>query len=402
MSFNHSTTPPLNQSLYAPRSNEDRLKSTKLAWWCEAAPEADSPQADAVGAQAPLNLFIGHLRTDKEEMGEYYEKTSGGLDDPTDDTLLNQGRKYRNLSRGLDDKYEELSKPVNWYYPQNGVVPENPYVMKLQPFKAGGYEVTVYRQDLERLKQLSDFPRRSKRSTSRDEQKEENVISSVLRAKKKVRLLIKSMGMDRMLTLTKRQQDDSEVLTSEEWAVLWKKFCRLVKKATGTELQYVAVLEPHKARGLHLHAAISGKVNINLIRKIWYACLGQRPDGLTPGEPNIQYKPGITEHKRRAGLAKYVSKYLTKHSDQVGINKKRYWSSKHRIEPPSRFVLTSENIIQAMVELSDFLGLKFEGVLKQAFFFGGAERKGDGCLSITEESGLWLNFSESLLTECPF
>jgi hypothetical protein len=54
-----------------------------------------------------------------------------------------------------------------------------------------------------------------------------------------------------------------------------------------------------------------------------------------------------------------------------------------------------------MVELSEFLGLRFEGVLKQSFFFGGVGRDG-GFFTVTEGAGLWLNFSDSLLADCPF
>jgi hypothetical protein len=169
-------------------------------------------------------------------------------------------------------------------------------------------------------------------------------------------------------------------------------------KRNGIEFEYVAVLETHKKGNYHLHAAITGPINLKKARRFWYVCLGGRGDekgSLTPGNIDVSYKFHLTRHKRRQGVAKYVSKYIAKQSGHVEFNKKRYWSSKHKLPTPRRYILKSMDILDVMEEISLHLGLVFNKVFDAAYQFSKIK---DGVVF----HGLWLEFDDALLEPVPF
>jgi hypothetical protein len=218
-----------------------------------------------LGGEAPLDLYNGHLRT---------------IDGLCDDIPF-QKSAFVHLERN--------SRPVSgWFQSFGQDFNPDPFVAKIQPFASGGYEVTITKVDLERIARTMDSCRPTGKR-EKGEQSENDIISSKQRAKKKLRHLIKSMGCDRLLTLTRREKDESEFWTVEEWAANWKKFVRLCAKA-GCDLVYVAVLERHKKGNFHLHAAILGKVSVKIMRGIWWAICGGR--GM--GNVDIQFKQGLT------------------------------------------------------------------------------------------------------------
>jgi hypothetical protein len=292
---------------------------------------------------------------------------------------------YVPVTRGLGND------PVNWFMPDVGYDPAKPLhqVLKIQPFVAGGYEVTVTTQELGKIAALMDGSRKTGERV-KGEQKANDVITSVNRSKKKIRHLIKSMGCDRLLTLTKKESDPDSFWTIEQWAVAWDRFVRLCRKA-GCELQYVAVPELHSKGNYHLHAAIVGHISVNVIRGIWLAITG----GKGSGNVDIAFKRNCTEHARRAGLAKYVSKYVTKQIGQTEFNKKRYWSSKHKLPPPRRYILNSMDMLGAFEELSAYLGLSLFKVVDKAYQFDSVK---DG----VHFPGLWFSFDDDLVGPVPF
>ncbi len=284
-----------------------------------------------------------------------------------------------------------------WYVPAESCAEPGRdlyYVAKIQAFSAGGYECTVTRQDLraneaDYISRLLSY--RPGKTREKREQNENDIISSINRAKQKCRHTIKSMGCDRLLTLTKRENDPETFWNHDDWKKAWKEFNRLAKKA-GSPIDYVAVLEYHKSGAIHLHAAIRGRLNVNLIRRLWYIALGGRGDErgeFAPGGVDIKFKPHITDYQRRAGLAKYVSKYLTKQSELVEFNKKRYWSSRHNLPHIVRYVLAAETISSALCELSHKLSIDASQLLDIAYVF-------------PSEIGAWFNFDARLLAPAPF
>jgi hypothetical protein len=292
---------------------------------------------------------------------------------------------YVPVTRGLGND------PLNWFMPVDGFNPSEQFhqVLKIQPFVAGGYEVTVTTQDLGKIAALMDSSRK-KGERVKGEQKQNDVVSSVNRSKKKIRHLIKSMGCDRLLTLTKRENEPDNYWTIEQWAAAWDRFVRLCRKA-GCELQYVLVPESHKKGNYHIHAAIVGHVSINVMRGIWWAITGGR--GM--GNVDIKFRGDLSDHARRAGLAKYVSKYITKQVGQTEFNKKRYWSSKHKLPSPRRYILKSMDMLGAMQEICSYLGLVLSSVVDVAYQFTSFK---DG----VEFHGLWFSFDDALLEPVPF
>jgi hypothetical protein len=288
--------------------------------------------------------------------------------------------------------------PLNWFMPVDGFNPSEQYhqVLKIQPFSTGGYEATVTTQDLGKIAGTMDSTRKTG-AREKGKQKENDVISSQRRAKTNVRLRIKSMGLEALLTLSIRENDPDTYRSVDEWGALWDKYVRMCKRH-GIEFEYVAVLETHKKGNYHLHAAITGPINLKKARRFWYMCLGGVGDekgALTPGNIDVSYKFHLTKHKRRQGVAKYVSKYIAKQSGHVEFNKKRYWSSKHKLPPARRYILRSMQMLDVMGELCEFLGLDLARVVDVAYQFSSFK---DG----RELQGLWFSYDDDLACEVPF
>lgn len=327
------------------------------------------------GEAVALNLYKGHLRTI----------------DGYDDTLpYNVTPEYIRASRG----YSDSSKPdiKNWFIPSNDhdIKIYGNWVFKVQEFKAGGYEAVLTKVDLSVLADNMD----SERITGKREEgerREVDVISSINRSKTKIRHLIKSMGCDRMVTLTKRELEGSEYWNQEQWAAAWKRFRRLCRDAR-IDFQYVGVIERHKKGNYHFHVAITGHLNVNTIRRFWFICLGGRGNekgSATPGNVQISFKPNMTKFERCSRIAKYLSKYLAKQIDYVEFNKKRYWSSAHKLPDVKRYVLKAESFGMAIVELCALRGLDIASLVKTAFQF-------------PNQAGLWFSFDDFLLSPVPF
>lgn len=299
---------------------------------------------------------------------------------------------YIPVTRGLE------KDPVNWFMPSQGYdsTKGTHQVLKLQPFASGGYEVLITTQDLERVARLMDMDRKQGKR-EKGEQKENDVISSQQRSKATVRKRIKSMGLECLLTLSIRENDPDTYRNVEEWGVLWDKFVRMCKRH-GVDFEYVAVLEKHKKGNFHLHAAITTNLNHKLIRRFWYMCLGGKGNekgAFTPGNIDLSYKYHMTAHKRRAGVARYVSKYITKQSGHVEFNKKRYWSTKHKLPDVKRYILKSDGLLDGLKEACELLGLDFLRVVGASKQF---EIYRDGLASM----GAWFSYDDDLASSVPF
>ncbi len=366
----------------------------------------DGMPAGTAERSEALDLFIGHLRTNDDDLGERdeRERESYGIgDDYGDDENSN----YDDLPFDVLTKDRQLNVHCfsetslkNWTISE-GFDPNNtkPFVLKTQYFDKGGYEATITTIDMEKVVAAKNAIRHTGKR-EKGEQDGNNVITSIQRSKRAIRHKIKNMGCDRLLTLTRKESNPEEYRTVSGWASDWKKFNRLMRKA-GVEFQYVSVLEKHKKGNYHLHAAIVGRANIKLIRKIWYSIVGHS-GGKPNGQIDVSFRPGVSSHRRMAGLAKYVSKYVSKQIDQVEFNKKRYWSSKTAIPEPRRHILNSTNMMDALKEVCARLSLDFdvlsEAVNSKKIF---ASRDGDGRLD--DSSGcIWFGFDDWMLSSPPF
>ena len=279
-----------------------------------------------------------------------------------------------------------FSESPGWFRPSVGFSnkPDYHFVVKVQEFASGGYEATFVQQELKKIGFLAELERNHGKRV-KCEQNPNDILTSIQRSKRKIRHLIKSMGCDRLLTLTKRENNPDTYWTPEDWASAWDKLNRLCKKY-GVKLAYVAVLEKHKKGNYHMHAAIVGRINVKHLRKMWLCCCGKVRGS---GNIDIKYKTNCTAHKRRAGLAKYVSKYISKQIEQVEFNKKRYWSSRHKLPDIRRYILNSPDIGEALREFAGFFGLNIAELMATAFMFG-------------EGAGAWFSFDDHLAIPPPF
>lgn len=161
---------------------------------------------------------------------------------------------------------------------------------------------------------------------------------AVRRASQNIRWLCKAMEVDRLLTLTYRENlEDRDQVRRD-----FQEFLRLVRKQE-PEWKYVAVLEKQDRGAFHIHCAVKGFQRIKFIRKCWYQALGGFGDeqgAVTPGQvditsPKKRWGSGVKEWATEK-LAGYITKYLAKTFDETAAEKRRYWAAKGVSAPPVR------------------------------------------------------------------
>lgn len=178
--------------------------------------------------------------------------------------------------------------------------------------------------------------------TLTDDEKEEkrldNIARSVRRARQSVHYAVRSIGADHMLTLTTRES----ITDREKFFAIYKEFIRLVRTKdlvkgcllTRKEKRfypYVAVPELQERGAYHMHCAVVGKQDLELLRACWYVALGGQVNAMRHqalGAINVQYKQKRfgkqTEIHKTFSLVAYLTKYISKSFDAVqelGINR---------------------------------------------------------------------------------
>jgi len=250
-----------------------------------------------------------------------------------------------------DDPYARLR-------PDNAPVYEEPlhFCVAVQSFSKGGYEAVVKCINAQRVADNIVRPRGGRRVDRPLEERSENdILRAQIRAKKQVRLRCKEMCADRFITLTTRQFKN----TPEELLGAFRRFVRMVTAASGGRFDYLAVPEAHPTNPghFHLHVAVSVWLNVHILRRCWYAALGARPDGLTPGQIDIKRIVALTLQARVWKVASYISKYIAKETI-VRFNKKRYWSSRVDLPAVKRYWLKARNLSEAFAEAAQRLGFE--------------------------------------------
>ena len=282
----------------------------------------------------------------------------------------------------------------NWSAPMEGfTVGSNEFggnfVVKLQAFSAGGWELTCRSQNLERMGLMLEGRRRFGKREAPESVDPENVLKAAARAKRRVRYLTKNMGASHLVTFTRRETEQTGYATPEQWGIWWDKLRRLVVKAKG-EFPYVAVLEKHKKGNYHLHVAWvespGQKVNLNLVRGCWWAVLGGRGSGNVDAQ-YIKVRAGL---ERADKVAKYISKYTTKHFEECArFNKKRYWSSRQTMEEARRYILTAHTVADALAAVRSMFGLDWADYLVVG---RRGEMHWDGLFPFPDGTGFWLTY----------
>ncbi|MDB0564657.1 Rep protein [Ralstonia solanacearum] len=212
-------------------------------------------------------------------------------------------------------------------------------VAKVRAFEDGSVEFSGYRRTVvQRLNDLRDLPRRARGAKPENEDDKEaraaSVKSAAKRAKQNVRLRCKTARVTHMITLTTR-----ECITDlDRFLGLWDAFRRAM--ARYSQFHYIAVPELQKRGAWHMHVAVSGRVALNLARRVWLKVVGGRGKGYC----HIRNPQGAHFGKqwKLDALASYVAKYIGKDIAETRFNKKKYYTSRG-INVPEAVVYAIEN-----------------------------------------------------------
>lgn len=252
--------------------------------------------------------------------------------------------------------------------------------IKIQPFKEGGYEATVRWVDAQKIADMQHIERRIGTRLPPDERSMDSIERSRNRARQKVRLHTKNIRANRLITLTKRETEETGYSSLEDWQTDWARFCRVYKKYFPDQpFLFVAVPEQHKdGKHFHLHIATYSKqkMPLELMRRIWWEICGGR--GM--GNIDVQY---IRQQGNHAidRIARYISKYISKSFDDIErFNRKRYWVSNNDLPEARRMWLRARTL---------------DGAISEVFSrFGGAisfDKDGGGIFIFPDQSGFWFS-----------
>jgi hypothetical protein len=273
-----------------------------------------------------------------------------------------------------------------WNFPVEWVGPPpdgNSFVLKIQPFAQGGYEATVRSVNLRRIGEAMEGLRPVGKREAPEELSVESNMKASARATRRVRHLCRNMMATHLLTLTRRESEPSEFWTPEQWADAWDRLRRLLVRVLG-QFPYVAILEQHQKGNYHLHVAWVGKINVQLVRKMWLSIVGAGGGNIDAKQ--IKVPPG---HDRSSRIARYISKYVSKSfQDDPRFNKKRYWASKQSLEEARRYVLRALTLDDAMQEIKRLLGLDYGKFL----VWKNNEAKAQNMFMFPDGSGAWINY----------
>jgi len=277
------------------------------------------------------------------------------------------------------------SFPVEWNGPG---VDGFAHVLRIQEFNAGGYEATIRPLNLKRIGAAMEFGGHRGKREAPEEANADSVARAAVRAKRKVRHLVKNMGATHLGTFTRRESDPAAFWTADDWGRAWDRFRRGVERVIG-KFPYVAILERHKKGNFHLHVAWCGRINLNVVRPLWLACCGGKGQGNVDAQ-YIKVRAGL---ERASRVASYISKYVSKMFEETGrFNKKRYWASKQSMAEVRRFVLRSDSLESALKETRQLLGIDW-GLFSQV-------KHGrvvlDHFFAFPDGGGVWFNYIPEL------
>lgn len=257
---------------------------------------------------------------------------------------LNNVDEFLSIDFGVDSQ-DVAYVPDSWQADRVRGAWFDGYTARTRVFEDGQCEVTVCR-DRAFVGPAMTPKTKAKRGESDKPEASEDV--SGRRAKKQVRLCCKTIGADRMVTLTYREN-----MTDRDRAVKdWKAFCRRVGKVKA--FHYVAVLEAQERGALHFHVAVRGRQSYALLRSIWQRVVGRDEAGREMGQVNVRdpHRFGFGNkgaHKIASYIAKYCGKDVDRDGSQDDLNKKRYFRSRGIVVPEvTSWRLPCTNMLQAV------------------------------------------------------
>jgi hypothetical protein len=161
-----------------------------------------------------------------------------------------------------------------------------------------------------------------------EEQFRKNAIAA-RRSKRGLKWAVLGLAGDRIFTLTQRNLIPTY---AQAWA-LWSRFEQACSKRF-ENFKCVAVVEPHKDGGYHIHFVCNRYFDVSSMRLWWHRILTGRPlKGILRGDESPGNIQAGNPHGTRK-IAKYLSKYLGKSFEAIqSIRIKRYAASKGIREP---------------------------------------------------------------------
>lgn len=161
-----------------------------------------------------------------------------------------------------------------------------------------------------------------------EERRQANLKRAARRAKTRVRRMVKVLGLDALLTLTYRENQQDLALSKRHL----KEFVRRIKRAL-PGFVYVAAFERQKRGAWHIHMAIhalprelpaSNGVRVksfNVVRAIWRAVVGELGGNID------QARRKRASRQSTGKLAAYLSKYMLKAFEEGDDWSNRYSGS---------------------------------------------------------------------------
>ncbi|AKN68208.1 hypothetical protein ACP92_11765 [Herbaspirillum seropedicae] len=152
------------------------------------------------------------------------------------------------------------------------------------------------------------------------ENRERNDETAGRAAKKRVRQACKTIGADRMITLTYRQN----MIDRDTALKHWGRFRRRMGKHR--QFLYVAVIEEQERGAIHFHVTVHGRQRYHLLRGIWAQVVGKDGAGRSMSNIDVRNPPKFGFGKDGVHkLAAYIAKYCTKDMPCRTLNQKRYF-----------------------------------------------------------------------------
>ena len=168
---------------------------------------------------------------------------------------------------------------------------------------------------------------------------EENEKRAVHRAKSQVRRKCMAGDLSYLLTLTYREIVD----LVRAWAD-FEAFVRLLHRYKG-DWPYVVVVEYQERGAPHFHLAVRGFQDVELIRSCWRQVVGE-------GNIDVKAPPARSGGQwKRASLARYLTKYVTKDITAHEFGKHRYRASLGITVPTERkfYPLTGDDAVVSVL-----------------------------------------------------
>ena len=194
-----------------------------------------------------------------------------------------------------------------------------------------GYKVTLidYGDEIAEVSWgRSSVVQSKKADRGQSRERERNIERSSRRAKGKLRQKVFASGIDHLLTLTYRYNQQEKESAWDHF----EQFIRLIHKMYPGWV-YIAVAERQKRGAYHFHMGVKGFQDVDLLRTLWRKAGGD-------GNIDVQYRRGEKGDKwKRVKLALYLTKYIGKEMT-TELNERRFRTSLN-IEVPKKTMMVS-------------------------------------------------------------